>query len=82
MLDFNNIINGWHNFLSKSEVTETLAQERAKECLKCEDKSKAILLAFVKDNFKEVEGFKCNLCNCPLSAKIRSINEKCPKKLW
>lgn len=77
-----NILEGWSNFIEKSEVTEQLAEQRAKECLKCKDKSKALLLAFVKDKLKEVEGYKCNLCQCPLSAKLRSKKEKCPKNLW
>lgn len=77
-----NILEGWSNFIDKSEVTEQMAQERAGFCFKCEDKSKALLLAFVKDELKEVEGYKCNLCQCPLSAKLRTKNEKCPKKLW
>lgn len=78
-----NILNGWQNFISKSEVTELLAVERAKHCNDCEHKvfSKTIS-SFVKDELIEVSGFICGKCSCPLSAKIRSKNEKCPIKKW
>lgn len=76
------ILTGWKNFISKSEVTEMVARVRAEECNKCEDKEHTILTAFVNENLKEVKGYKCNLCGCPLSPKIRSLNEKCPKQLW
>jgi hypothetical protein len=82
MQDFKKILNGWQNFLTKSEVTELMAEERAKICFDCKDKKKTKLLAFIKDDLKEIEGFKCKKCKCPLSAKIRSIKEKCPKNLW
>ena len=82
MSKIENILNGWQNFMSKSEVTEKLAKERAEICLGCDSNIKSILLTFVKDDFKEVEGHKCNECQCPLSAKIRSINEKCDLGKW
>jgi hypothetical protein len=82
MKEFISILNGWHNFIVKSEVTEKLAKQRAVICSSCIHKEKTILTAFVKENFKKIKGYKCKFCNCPLSPKIRSLNEKCPKKLW
>lgn len=77
-----NILTGWKNFISKSEVTEMVARVRAEKCNNCEDKEHTILTAFVNENLKDVKGYKCKICQCPLSPKIRSLNEKCPKKLW
>ena len=82
MSKINDILNGWENFISKSEVTEKLAKQRAEICLGCSSNVKSILLTFVKDELKEVEGNKCNECQCPLSAKIRSVNEKCDLGKW
>lgn len=77
-----NIINGWQNFISKNEVSEKLAKLRASECANCPNAKKGMLTAFIKDELKEIEGYYCDLCKCPLSAKIRSINEKCDIEKW
>ena len=82
-----NILNGWQNFISKSEVTEELKNERGKHCVSCTDKKYSkTLQAFIKDDLKEVEGYVCLKCpsviKCPLSAKLLSEKETCPKKLW
>lgn len=81
------ILNGWKNFISKSEVSEDVAIKRAKKCAKCKHKSfSKTLKAFVKDDLIEVEGYVCMKCDgilkCPLSAKVRSKNVKCPDNLW
>ena len=77
-----NILNGWRNFMDKSEVTEQIALQRARKCVNCPHNKKGVLTAFIKDSIKEVEGNYCDLCKCPLSAKIRSINEKCDDNQW
>jgi hypothetical protein len=81
-MQISNILNGWQNFLAKSEVTESLAEHRAVNCLVCPYLKKGKLLAFIKDDLKEIEGHYCDLCKCPLSAKIRSKNETCPLGEW
>jgi len=82
-LNIDNILEGWHNFIFKSEVTEQLKKERAKHCIDCKHKKfSKTLKAFIKDDVVEVEGFRCNKCKCPLSAKLLSKNENCPLKLW
>lgn len=78
---FRNILDGWKNYLDKSEVTEKKAELRAIVCAKCPSKKHGKLLTFVKDDLKEVEGFYCKECGCPLSAKIRS-RDKCPLGKW
>jgi hypothetical protein len=81
-MQISNILNGWQNFLAKSEVTESLAEHRAVNCLVCPYLKKGKLLAFIKDDLKEIEGHYCDLCKCPLSAKIRSEKETCPLNEW
>jgi ribosomal protein L37E len=80
-LNVKNIITGWKNFISKSEVTEKLATKRAEVCAACPNAKQGKLLAFIKDSLKEIEGAYCNSCGCPLSAKIRS-NDICPENKW
>ena len=82
MSKIKNILNGWENFIAKSEVVESLARVRAEICSNCPKAKKSVLLAFVKDSLKEVEGYKCAECQCPLSAKLRSKNEVCPLGQW
>jgi len=75
------ILTGWKNFVSKSEVVESVAQDRAEICAACPHAHQKMLLAFIKDSLKEIEGYACNQCGCPLSAKLRS-NDKCPINKW
>ena len=77
-----NILNGWQNFISKSEVTEKLAKERALKCAECPSNKRGMLTAFINDDLKEVQGNYCDLCKCPLSAKIRSERETCELNKW
>ncbi|MFP9114921.1 hypothetical protein ACLI1A_13375 [Flavobacterium sp. RHBU_3] len=75
------ILHGWKNFISKTEVTEAVAIKRATICTACPQLRHGKLLAFIKDSLTEIEGAYCNLCKCPLSAKVRS-NDICPEKKW
>lgn len=75
------IVSGWKNYLDKSEVTESLAQQRAIICAVCMHAKQGKLLAFLKDKLTEIEGTYCDICKCPLSAKVRS-NDICPKNKW
>lgn len=75
------ILSGWKNYLIKGEVTEAIAMERAAICTDCPQAKQGKILAFVKDNLREVEGAYCAACRCPLSAKVRS-NDICPENKW
>jgi hypothetical protein len=77
-MSVNKILKGWKNFIVKSEVTEELAVQRALNCVDCVELKKGGLLSFLNDDLKEIQGHYCNICKCPLSAKLRSLNEKCP----
>lgn len=87
MSKLGNILNGWQNFIAKSEVTELEAVERAKHCIDCKHKAfSKTLKAFVQDDLVQIEGYVCMKCEssikCPLSAKLRSENETCPLSKW
>ena len=70
-----NFIQGWTNFVLNLENDS--AKEKAKICLEC-DYLKKGKIEIIKDNeIKEISGFICGKCKCPLPAKLRS-NSKCP----
>jgi hypothetical protein len=77
----NKILSGWKNYITKPEVTEIIAKQRAAICTTCPQAKQGKLLAFIKDNLAEVEGAYCAVCKCPLSAKVRS-NDTCPQGRW
>ena len=79
-MQIHNIVEGWSNYIN--DITEPYAIDRAKICGGCEFNKHGKLLIFVKDAIKEIEGNYCDKCKCPLSAKIRSQNEKCDLDLW
>lgn len=81
-MNVKNILNGWQNFIDKSEVTETLAFQRALKCVDCVELKKGSLLSFMNDDLKEIQGHYCNICKCPLSAKLRSKDSKCDLNKW
>jgi hypothetical protein len=66
MSKLNNIIEGWKNVIFPNKEVEKIAYERAIICANC-DKNKLNI---------------CSECGCPLVAKLRSINEKCPINKW
>lgn len=81
MAQLSNILDGWKKYLS-GEATEE-EKKRASICAKC---PKAVIGTYEKlmpdYSLKEIKGMKCGICDCPLSTKIRSKNEKCPLGKW
>lgn len=49
-MQISNILNGWQNFIAKSEVSEKLAKERTAKCVQCPHAKEGKLLAFIKDD--------------------------------
>lgn len=78
-----NILSGWANYAWSSEAVEAVAKKRADACAGC---NKAIMKWYSAPlpdgNLKEVEGMVCAICDCPLSAMLRSKNETCRLKRW
>ena len=77
-----NIVEGWGNYVFENDEVESIARQRAEECGKCDEAIVGIVAALVIDEIKDIEGMVCNKCNCPLSAKTRSLNETCPLRKW
>jgi hypothetical protein len=63
------IIEGFGNYIFRTPETEAIAKRRAEICAVCLEINK------VKNEF-------CPECKCFIPAKIRSMAENCPKKLW
>ena len=65
---YDEILDGWTNWLFKNESVEEVAKERAEVCAKCPSN--------VNNTCKE--------CGCPLFAKTRSMKEtnKCDLGKW
>lgn len=53
----------------KGEHTEE-SRRRSEICVKCPSKEKKFYAAFVNAEVKEIDGYVCSLCNCPLATKI------------
>ena len=75
------IANGWKNYLSGTTAEEE--RRRAAICKACPEAIMGTWEKLLPDfELKEVQGLKCNIYKCPLAAKIRSTNEKCPLNKW
>lgn len=81
MMNIKVILEGWKNFIDKSEVTEKVAEGRAAICGQCPLAKQGKLLTFVNDSLTEIQGAYCGACKCPLSAKVRS-SDICPNGKW
>jgi len=77
-----NIYTGWKNYLTDDELASELAKERAEHCAVCPHAVFKKHLANVKDEVQIIEGYVCDLCHCPLSAKLRVPDEKCDAGKW
>jgi len=69
-MNIKEIKDGWLNTIIKNDEVENIAYERLSICESCEFKV-------------EIFGFTlCGECHCPLIAKTRSMDSKCPKNKW
>tara|TARA_R110002167_G_scaffold81296_2_gene222673 strand:+ start:10585 stop:10833 length:249 start_codon:yes stop_codon:yes gene_type:complete len=82
MSKLKNIINGWANYIWPNIETEKLAKARAKICAGCIHSVKAKYEILKDDRIEEVKNHICDMCLCPLSAKLRSKEETCPLDKW
>lgn len=81
---FDEIYDGWNNLAIKHPNIEKIAAERATECSSCEEAVSGFITRLIPEtkSFEKIQGQKCLLCGCPLSAKIRSVDSECPRNLW
>lgn len=83
MLDkLHNILNGFKNYIFEDKAVESLAKARAIECAKCPKAVWGMIPMMFEDEIEEIKGLKCDWCECPLSTKLRSVDEKCPMEKW
>ena len=79
MSRFTTIVKAWLNVWNGLTTEEH--KRKAKICEECPSRKYSKYLDFIDDDLKEVKGFICNECKCPLIAKIRST-DKCPLNKW
>lgn len=82
MLNLKNIFVGWKNYLTDDEIASELAQQRAKHCAVCPHAVEKEHLLKIQDSIQVIEGYTCDLCGCPLSAKLRAPDSKCDEGKW
>lgn len=88
MSKIGNILNGWKNYIWDSPEIEALAIKRAAHCSNCDQAVESEFWALDEESeeMEKIKGLVCNGCEgsikCPLSTKLRSEGETCPKQLW
>lgn len=85
------IISGWSNYWFDNQDVKELAESRAAICAACplnvnnvcsKSKSGVVKETFVYNEELRVKGSVQAGCGCPLSAKTRSPESKCPLNNW
>lgn len=78
-----NIIDGFAGLAFPNKQTEEMATRRAEICAACPHaKTFGAYTAIIDNKTKSIQGMKCDLCGCALSAKVRSRNDSCPDGKW
>lgn len=78
-----NIIAGFGNLAFPNKEVEVIAIKRAEICAECPNATPSGLYNVIADNkTKQIQGMKCDMCGCALSAKVRSVNDTCPRNKW
>lgn len=80
------IMEGWLNYfhISSDPIDENIAKSRAETCSSCPfiKEGNMIKLVIPDKDLKEIQGYKCSKCGCPLSSKVRSKLSQCPENKW
>ena len=80
---FRRIVKGWGNYLKSDPQAAAVASERAKVCADCPSAVHGTYERVMPDwSLMLVQGMKCDECGCPLSTKLRVLEEECPLKKW
>lgn len=82
-VNLKNIISGFANLAFPDAEVEKLAFDRAEVCAQCPFAEKTGMYSVIVDNrTTNIQGMKCTQCGCNLSAKIRSVHDRCPIGKW
>jgi len=71
MIDF---INALTKSLKQEHTAES--RRRAEICAACPHKEKRFYASFVNAEIKDVEGYVCSLCACPIATKVFATEPK------
>lgn len=82
MSKLKNIIDGWKNYVFEDKDAKKLAESRAIKCAQCSMSVHGMVAEFLDDEVKQIKGMKCDVCDCPLSTKLRAREEVCPLGEW
>ena len=80
MINVRKIARAWVMLLKHEG--DQLVRERINECRSCD---KVIISDFViarAGRVEEAKGLVCSVCGCPLVAKLRLPDERCPHGKW
>jgi len=69
------MIKEWISIITNKSVT-LKEFERSKICGKCKHKTYTRYLELIKSEIKDVQGYYCNKCKCPLISKLKTDNPK------
>ena len=82
-IKLSNIVAGFGNLAFPNKEVEAIALKRAEICAECPNAVPSGLYNVIADNkTKQIQGMKCDMCSCDLSAKVRSVNDTCPRGNW
>jgi len=76
------IIGGWKNYYFENEAVETIAKIRAEVCSTCPHAKHSEFIEIIDFKPEPMKGLVCDVCDCPLSKKTRSLTSKCDLNKW
>ena len=84
-LKYNDIVDGFSYLIVKNPEVEKVAKARAGICARCpfaeyiRSKPNTII---VGNKTHSIKSMKCSVCGCALAAKVRAMNDECPRERW
>jgi len=84
-LKYNDIVDGFSYLVVKNSEVEKIAKVRAQICARCpfaEYLTNKPSNIAVNGKQYSIKGMRCSVCGCALAAKVRSMNDQCPRERW
>lgn len=91
MSSYTEIVEGWKNVIFPNKKVEYIAKARALICAECPLnvlgicsplKKGKVVKDFIYKGKTRNEGDEYSGCGCPVGAKVRSMQSKCPLNKW